>query len=84
MTLFIILNILDCITTYFGIVKGSMEANIILAWLMSIDIKLALAIKMVLAVGISIVIKKIKYSLFKILNIAFLIIVLWNILVVTI
>lgn len=81
MIIFILLNLLDALLTYLGITSGKCEeANILLANLFSKNIFLGLGVKMLLALGIAILIKKWKPNLFKILNIAFIVIVVWNIL----
>lgn len=79
MLTFLILNLLDCITTYIGITNGLSEGNILLVYLFDINIWLGLGVKMILAIIIALVINK-KY--FKSLNIAFAIIVVWNILLI--
>lgn len=79
MILFIILNILDCITTYIGIKCGLSEGNILLSRLFEINIFLGLGVKMLLAVIIALLLKK---SLFKLLNIAFTVIVVWNLILI--
>ena len=79
MIIFILLNLLDSIITYIGITTGvCAEANILLASLFNQNIFLGLGVKMLLALGIAILIKKWKPNLFKILNIAFVVIVVWN------
>ena len=79
MIIFILLNLLDSIITYIGITTGVCEeANILLANLFSKNIFLGLGIKMLLALGIAIIIKKWKPNLFKILNLIFILIVIWN------
>lgn len=81
--LFIILNILDCITTYIGIKCGLLEGNILLRYFFDFNIYFGLLIKMLLAGGIVLLLglfKKIK--LLKIINIAFIIIVCWNIVMI--
>lgn len=79
MLLFLILNILDCVTTYIGVTQGLSEGNILLSWLFEINIYLGLTIKMILAIIIALLINK-KY--FKPLNIIFSVIVIWNILMI--
>ena len=79
MIIFILLNLLDSFLTYLGITLGKCkEANILLASLFNQNIFLGLGVKMLLALGIAIIIKKWKPNLFKILNIAFVVIVVWN------
>ena len=79
MLIFIFLNLLDAITTYIGITTGKCdEANLIFNNLFEINIFLGLGIKMILAVLIAILVNKYKPKLFKILNISFLVIILWN------
>ena len=79
MIIFLLLNLLDSIITYIGITTGVCEeANILLASLFNQNIFLGLGVKMLLALGIAIIIKKWKPNLFKILNIAFVVIVVWN------
>lgn len=79
MIIFILLNLLDSIITYIGITIGVCEeANILLASLYNQNIFLGLGVKMLLALGIAIIIKKWKPNLFKILNLIFILIVIWN------
>ena len=79
MIIFILLNLLDSIITYIGITIGVCEeANILLASLYNQNIFLGLGVKMLLALGIAIIIKKWKPNLFKILNSIFILIVIWN------
>ena len=79
MIIFILLNLLDSLLTYLGITLGKCEeANILLANLFSKNIFLGLGVKMLLALGIAILIKKWKPNLFKILNFIFILIVIWN------
>ena len=79
MIIFLLLNLLDSIITYIGITTGVCEeANILLASLFNQNIFLGLGVKMLLALGIAILIKKWKPNLFKILNVIFIVIVLWN------
>jgi len=81
MIIFILLNLLDSIITYIGITTGVCEeGNLLLASLFSKNIFLGLGIKMILALLIAILVNKWKPKLFKILNIAFALIVVWNIL----
>ena len=83
MLIFILLNLLDAITTYIGFTTGKCdEANLMLNNLFEINIYLGLSIKMLLAILMAIVIKKWKPKLFKVLNIAFAIIVLWNLILI--
>ena len=79
MTTFLFLNFLDCITTYIGIKCGLLEGNILLSRLFEINIFLGLGVKMLLAVIIALLLKK---SLFKLLNIAFTVIVVWNLILI--
>ena len=79
MILFILLNLLDSLLTYLGITLGKCEeGNILLQKFFEENIFLGLGVKMLLALGIAILIKKWKPNLFKILNIAFVVIVVWN------
>ena len=79
MIIFLLLNLLDSIITYIGITTGVCEeANILLASLFNQNIFLGLGVKMLLALGIAILIKKWKPNLFKILNSIFILIVIWN------
>ena len=79
MIIFLLLNLLDSIITYIGITTGVCEeANILLASLFNQNIFLGLGVKMLLALGIAILIKKWKPNLFKILNVIFILIVIWN------
>lgn len=73
--IFLVLNLLDCITTYIGVTNGLSEGNILLSRLFEINIFLGLGVKMLLAFIIALLINK-KY--FKPLNIAFIIIIIWN------
>ena len=74
---FILLNLIDAITTYIGLTTGKCdEANLILGNLFEINIYLGLSVKMILAVLIAILVNKYKPKLFKVLNISFLVIVL--------
>ena len=77
---FIVLNLLDCITTFIGIRYGLAEANILLASLFKHSIWLGLGVKMLLALAIGFLVFKKRINLFKPLNIAFIIIVLLNVL----
>ena len=79
MIIFILLNLLDSLLTYLGITSGKCEeGNILLQKLFERNIFLGLGIKMLLAVILALVIRKWKPNLFKILNIAFVVIVVWN------
>lgn len=78
--IFIILNLLDCITTFIGIKLGLVEANFFLRFFMNYHVLLGLGVKMLLAGGVVLLLglfKKIK--LLKIVNIAFTVIVCWNV-----
>lgn len=77
MIIFILLNLLDSFLTYLGITSGKCEeGNILFQKFFEINIFLGLGIKMLLAVILALVIRKWKPNLFKILNIAFAIIVI--------
>ena len=77
MIIFILLNLLDSLLTYLGITLGKCEeGNILFHKLFEKNIFLGLGIKMLLAVILALVIRKWKPNLFKILNIAFAIIVI--------
>lgn len=77
--IFIILNLLDCITTYIGISNGLVEANLLLGYFMEYSVILGLAIKMLLAIVIVGLLKTFnKVKLLKAVNIAFCMIVVWN------
>ena len=79
MIIFILLNLLDSLLTYLGITLGKCEeGNILFHKLFEKNIFLGLGIKMLLAVILALVIRKWKPNLFKILNIAFVVIVVWN------
>ena len=79
MILFIILNLLDSLLTYLGITLGKCEeGNILFHKLFEKNIFLGLGIKMLLAIILALVIRKWKPNLFKILNIAFIVIIVWN------
>lgn len=78
--IFIILNLLDCITTFIGLKMGLMEANLFLGFFMKHSIILGLAVKMALAGGVVLLLHLIKkMKLLKIVNIAFTVIVCWNV-----
>ena len=80
MLLFLILNILDCVTTYIGIQSGLSEGNILLSFLFNYNIYLGLIVKMLLAGGVVLLLHLLKKQhLYKIINIAFAAIVVWNI-----
>ena len=75
----IIFILLDSLLTYLGIISGKCEeGNILFQKFFEKNIFLGLGVKMLLALGIAILIKKWKPNLFKILNIAFVVIVVWN------
>ena len=77
MLIFILLNLVDAITTYIGLTTDKCdEANLILSNLFEINIYLGLSVKMILAILIAILVQKYKPKLFKILNISFLVIIL--------
>lgn len=79
MIIFILLNLLDALLTYLGITSGKCEEeNILFQKFFEKNIFLGLGIKMLLAVILALVIRKWKPNLFKILNIAFVVIVVWN------
>ena len=79
MIIFILLNILDCLLTYIGITTNkATELNLLLSKFFEKNIFLGLGIKMLLAIILALVIRKWKPNLFKILNIAFVVIVVWN------
>ena len=81
MIIFILLNLLDSFLTYLGITSGKCEeGNILFQKFFEKNIFLGLGIKMLLAIILALVIRKWKPNLFKILNIAFIVIVVWNIL----
>lgn len=81
MIIFILLNLLDSLLTYLGITSGKCEeGNILFQKFFEENIFLGLGIKMLLAIILALVIRKWKPNLFKILNIAFIVIVVWNIL----
>lgn len=81
MIIFILLNLLDSLLTYLGITLGKCEeGNILLQKFFEKNIFLGLGIKMLLAIILALIIKKWKPKLFKILNIVFAIIVVWNLL----
>ena len=79
MIIFILLNLLDSFLTYLGITSGKCEeGNILFQKFFVINIFLGLGIKRLLAIFLALVIRKWKPNLFKILNIAFVVIVVWN------
>ena len=80
MLLFLILNLLDCVTTYIGIQSGLTEGNILLSFLFNYNIYLGLIVKMILAGGVVLLLHLLKKQhLYKVLNIAFAAIVVWNV-----
>lgn len=77
--LFILLNVCDCLTTYKGLNMGLFEANIFLRGIFAKNIYAGLAVKMGLVIAVVILLALIKkLHLLPILNIAFAIIVIWN------
>lgn len=77
--LFLILNILDCVTTFIGIKCGLSEGNILLSFLFNYNLYLGLIVKMILAGGVVSLLHLLKKQhLYKALNIAFGAIVIWN------
>ena len=79
MLTFLVLNILDCVTTYIGITQGLSEGNILLSFLFNYNIYLGLSVKMLLAGGVVLLLHLLKKQhLYKALNIAFAAIVVWN------
>lgn len=79
MIIFILLNILDCLLTYIGITTNkATELNLLLSKFFEKNIFLGLGIKMLLAIILALVIRKWKPNLFKILNVIFILIVIWN------
>lgn len=79
MIIFILLNLLDSLLTYLGITSGKCEeGNLLLQKLFEQNLFLGLGIKMLLAIIIALIIKKWKPDLFKILNLIFALIVIWN------
>ena len=79
MLTFLILNILDCVTTYIGIQSGLSEGNILLSFLFNYNIYLGLIVKMILAGGVVLLLHLLKKQhLYTALNIAFAAIVVWN------
>ena len=79
MIIFILLNLLDSLLTYLGITLGKCEeGNILFHKLFEKNIFLGLGIKMLLAIILALVIRKWKPNLFKIFNLIFIVIVLWN------
>lgn len=76
---FLLLNILDCITTYIGLQSGLMEANFLLSGLFNLNIFLGLGAKMAVSGIVAFLLAKFnKLRLLKIINVAFAIIVIWN------
>ena len=83
MILFLLLNLIDAITTYIGLTTGKCdEANLILSKLFEINIYLGLSVKIILAVLIAILVNKYKPKLFKILNAIFMVIIFWNLILI--
>lgn len=81
--LFIILNLLYCITTYIGITQGLIEGNALLSFLFNYNIYLGLIIKMILAGAVILLLHLLKNNhLYKALNIAFTAIVIWNAIII--
>lgn len=77
--LFILLNICDCLTTYKGLNMGLFEANIFLREILAKNLITGLAVKMGLVIAVIVVLALInKLHLLPILNIAFALIVMWN------
>lgn len=82
MITFLILNLLDCFTTFYGIEIGLTEGNFFLNQVLEYNILLGLSIKMGLSLLIALLLIKFKKEkLFKVLNIAFTFIVIWNVIV---
>lgn len=78
--MFIILNLLDCISTYFGIKLGLSEGNFLLSKLFNKNIWLGFGVKMLLCIAVIVVLYFInKLYLLSIINWVFLFVVLWNI-----
>lgn len=85
MLLFILLNLLDCISTYFGLKLGLSEGNFLLGKLFSQNIWLGLAVKMFLSLVVLAVLYFIdKLYLLKIINYVLGVIVALNIIYVII
>lgn len=82
MLVFILLNLLDSITTYIGVTNGLTEGNVLLSYLLDINLYFGLGVKMLLAIIIALLINKFKKTLFHPLNIAFGVIVVWNFLLI--
>ena len=79
MIIFILLNLLDSLLTYLSITSGKCEeGNILFQKFFERNIFLGLGIKMLLAIILALVIRKWKPNLFKILNLIFILIVIWN------
>jgi len=78
MLLFITLNIFDLILTLIGLQLGLLEGNIIYQFLFSSNLVVAIVIKLSLTFIIALLVQRFKIKLFKPLNIAFAIIVAWN------
>lgn len=77
--LFILLNICDCITTYQGLQMGLHEGNIFLRELFEKNIYVGLGVKLGFAVVIGVLLIIFgKAHLLAIINIAFALIVIWN------
>ena len=77
--LFILLNVCDCLTTYKGFQMGLFETNIFLRGIFEKNIFAGLAVKMGLAIAVVILLAVFKkQKLLPILNIAFSLIVMWN------
>ena len=77
--LFILLNVCDCLTTYKGLNMGLFEGNIFLREIFAESVFAGLGVKLGLAIAIVILLAVFKkQKLLPILNIAFTLIVMWN------
>jgi hypothetical protein len=67
------------VTTYIGVTQGLSEGNFLLSFLFNHNIYLGLIVKMILAGGVVLLLHLLKKQhLYKVLNIAFAAIVIWN------
>ena len=77
--LFILLNVCDCLTTYKGLQMDLYEVNILFNKIFEYNVFVGLVVKMILAIVVVILLAHIdKLHLLPIINIAFVLIVIWN------
>lgn len=81
---FVIFNLLDILLTSIGLQEGCYEANIVVN-LLKIDIKVFFLIKIIASVVVGFILVKLnKIKMLKVLTIAFMIICIWNIFMISI